>query len=196
MATGVTAIIYDDASFEEFVWKATDLTGYHRVAEAGLANHVFKTGGFHLKNMARAQKYLDELGSLTEKEKALRAESAYQNTISFYVEIDDSREDKLAKLKAMLEKVNAWEPPTEDHETFKDLMISQIEETIDFDCSSTYNAPEKKEKPSMQQWYVGQLNVASSSLQNTIERYGREVEQTNKANAWLDALRASVPPPK
>lgn len=36
----------------------------------------------------------------------------------------------------MLDQVQLWQPPTDDHMGLKEFMIQQIEESIKFDCAS------------------------------------------------------------
>ena len=48
-------------------------------------------------------------------------------------------------LEDMLDKVNAWNPPTNDHISFKKFMVDQLKQTIDFDCKEDWTRDSIKE---------------------------------------------------
>lgn len=195
MPSGITACIYDDASFEEFVWMATVGIGYHRIAEAPLEHYVFEVAPFYSKRIKDAQAYLNELLGLSEEEKAQRAQAAIDELKSFNEDDTKGREEKKQKLLKMRQKVEDWTPPTDEHISFKNFMLSQIDDTIRFDCSDCsdylYDVPELN----VEEWYSEQITHATDSIQDAIKSYNNEKKNVEKANEWLEELRKSVPPP-
>lgn len=195
MASAITECIYDDASFQEFVWKATSGIGYSRWADdADLRTHKFTVAPYLQENIEDAKKNLEELQNLTDEEKAVRTKAFNEECSSFHEKYDDNKDEKRKKLLTMRAHVEEWEIPTEHHENFKSFMLQQIDETIEWDCREN-TREEAFEDMSVNEWYALQIEVASSSLQNAISRYAREQKAIAEANSWLEALRASVPPP-
>src|SRR2546425_1153733 len=58
-----------------------------------------------------------------------RAEAIRRND-----EIEADRQGKEARYRAMPAHVEAWDPPTGDHQTFKEFMLDQLNQSIQFDC--------------------------------------------------------------
>lgn len=54
------------------------------------------------------------------------------------IKYQESEKIQKERYLAMLEKVQEWEPPTAEHSCLKDFMVSQLEDSIDFDCKGTY----------------------------------------------------------
>jgi hypothetical protein len=193
MPTAITARIYEDATFEEYLWAATRGLNYQRWAEGeDLKTYKFKVEPFYAENIKEAQQYLEELQALTPDEIKERAAAAFTERHKSWVESREGLEEKMAKLDAMLVKVDAWEPPSEDHVDFKGFMLRQIEETKDFDF---YDSPEPQQEDA-NEWYATQLEVAAGTLQNAIGRYQEALKSVKQANVWFDALRVAVPPPE
>jgi len=100
-------------------------------------------------------------------------------------DVQDTRDRYLA----MLEKVQAWTPPTPDHEQMKSFMVRQLRDSIDCDCSYTPTAPVLM---SATDW----LNARREDLKQQIESYRKsDAEERKRAadrTAWVAALRASL----
>jgi len=51
----------------------------------------------------------------------------------------------MARYQRMMALVDAWNPPTKDHENLKDFMSDQLADSIDFDCDLKYSEQYFKE---------------------------------------------------
>ena len=115
------------------------------------------------------------------------------------------RKAQRAKLDAMLAEAQQWTPPTEEHQNFKNFMIQQLEETINWDGEW--------------KWYQEELVKAHSKLEATknrdieaysevlkeqriwyiqkqidyhTEHYNNDVKKCNDSNQWVKQLIESV----
>lgn len=94
------------------------------------------------------------------------------------------------RLRATLGQVSAWQPPTPAHEKYKEFMIEQINSTLEFDCAPRdYRDPEKVTATSPEE----HLAKLKSNLDYSIRSRDEERERCRAANAWIDALYASLP---
>ena len=91
----------------------------------------------------------------------------------------------------MLSKAKAWISPSEDHNKLKEFMVSQLEDSIKFDCGGDYY-----EKPTVkltgEQWRSEQTEKAHKDIAYHIKNYREEVERTDSRNEWIDMLRNSI----
>ena len=96
-----------------------------------------------------------------------------------------------AKYEAMLAKVRAWTPPTEDHRGLRDFMASQLEESIRFDCGTSYY----ETPPTRYSGEVWRARRMASLTQDIEYRHAELVVEKRRANErteWIAALRASL----
>jgi len=104
------------------------------------------------------------------------------------------RQDLYENYFIMLSKVNAWQPPSLDHEPLKKFMIEQINISIESDCDLEYYAEtlEKVSKMSNRDFYETELKSVISDVfyyKDQIEKYNRNVD---KSNQWILDLYKSL----
>lgn len=151
----------------------------------------FEPSPYHLTRQADAETRLAYLHALTPADVAKLASEDYNLAVVRY-EMRAAQDDALrAKYEAMLAKVNAWTPPTPDHQALKDEMIRQLTESIAYDTGYTPDPP-VKETP--ETWLQKQLDAAERELRNAQEQYEKEVQSVARRTAWIAALRASLNP--
>ena len=107
----------------------------------------------------------------------------YQKSIRETTELKNKYND-------MLKKVVSWNPPTEDHVELKKFMVSQIEESITFDCSLSHlSIPEKLEK---EDWISTRIEMWSKDIKYYTKNHEEEIERVNGRNNWIKQLRESL----
>jgi hypothetical protein len=100
------------------------------------------------------------------------------------------REEQKRRYAAMLDKAKRFVPPSGDHSDYAKFLVSQLEESIKFDChESTSQVPERL---SPDQWKSRRL----ADLQASIVRYQKEQfdedARTASRNRWLRELRTAL----
>jgi hypothetical protein len=115
-----------------------------------------------------------------------------------YHDAEWNRQIKLQKIKdlrkayeAMLKKVQAWKPPTEDHRELKQFMIDQILESIRFDCIETYYS-----KPTVRltgsEWFEQRQAELREDIVRHTEGFAEDVARAKNRTEWVRALRTSL----
>lgn len=99
----------------------------------------------------------------------------------------------------MLEKVEAWIPPTKDHDHLKEFMITQLRESIDFDCNPDYyNADltqlliRGENKLSAEQIRNDKRNHLEEDLKYYQNKLYEEKKHVAAANEWIKDLYKSL----
>lgn len=196
MPSGLTCNIKDGQSFAQFVWRCARqfgalITMRDDPNDAPIPQK-FEPTGYHQEEIATIRTRIKWLNALTLDDANVEARKAYEQAENFRVQYDLERKELRAKYEAMLAQVNAWEPPTPDHQGLKELMQKQIEESIQMDCSDWL--PGATVLLSGPDWKAKQLVKATKDLEYHQQKHLEEVERVNERNAWIAALRESVPP--
>ena len=130
MPTGYTAAIADDITFDDFVMRCARGMGAlvmmrDEPADAPIPER-FEPSDYHLKRIAEASASLIRLAGMTEAETEQAASDAHETAVAEQAEAIHRKDMLYEKYNAMLAKVKAWKPPSDDHEGFKKFMVEQI----------------------------------------------------------------------
>lgn len=198
MPTGYTAKIMDGQTFEGFIWSCARgfgalVTMRDDPADAPIPEE-FKPEPYHPTQMGVARAQLEEIRTMRISTGERMAKQAFEaETESNENRIREARELQ-AKYEAILAQVRDWEPPTADHVGLKELMVSQLENSIEFDCTSTISYYEKNRPVLLtgEQWMGKVAEEAQRSLAYHRDAFEKEKERVNSRNAWVRALRESL----
>jgi hypothetical protein len=100
---------------------------------------------------------------------------------------------KLKRYDAMLAKVRAWEPPTEEHVNFKKFMLEQLTSSIDHDCNTKYDleAIETYESLTAERYLELERDCWDDVAYH--EKHLAENKERNaERRAWIEALLESL----
>lgn len=195
MPTGYTSDLYEgkDQSFSEFVWNCSRAFGVHvtlRDSPDAELPESYEPDTHHQKRLMQAEAERGRWQLMSDDEVAadLRREQAEAET--YKRQIIDVAEERESRYNAMLFEVEAWDPPTEEHQGLKDFMIQQLTESIRFDCSTTYipNTP----PDDVDAWRQNRIDYAQRQIDYHTEQWDKECERTKTRNAWIKALRDSL----
>lgn len=99
----------------------------------------------------------------------------------------DRHKVKGARYAAMRAKVEAWNPPTADHEGLKKLMLDQI--AMSFSEESRWVEPPMKP---FEEWRAATIDWARRDVNYHTEELAKEEARVTEANQWIDQLFASL----
>lgn len=198
MPTGYTADVEDGTITElkDFALKCARAIGYLiRMRDAGRDAPIeeMQPSTYHSKAIDLAEERLSQLTALTDAEWAEKLDSERQSQIDHYESA--LAEDRInnERYALMLDKVQAWTPPTPNHQGLKDFMIQQLETSMG-DSSYYERALEnaKANRKSLEQFKTDTLDVARRTLYSSQQAWGEEIARVAEANAWVQALRSSL----
>jgi hypothetical protein len=199
MPTGYTAAVQAGCSFEEFVWRAArGMVANWRLRDDSMDTPIprYEPFSYYAKKLEEAKEKLVWIMNLSPEEIAAACAKEKEKIISNYSEMNKSKDEDRKKYQAMLDKVEAWVPPTPDHVRFKEFMREQLVSTIGADCSPCklimtdfleYDDPMK--------WWKRAVERAEKDVAYHQKEYENDVRSAEESNRWNDALRKSVPQP-
>ena len=207
MATGYTREIAKGISFEKFALIcARGMGACITMRDDDMDTPIpqkFEPSDYHLKEM---EKVVDQLCGIDTSHMSGRkgidynkywtqSRRASRKSAKYAKEQLAKQQALKAKYEEMLAKVNAWVPPSPDHENLKKFMIEQITSSIDWDCNPSYYLRQINEKPqSGKQYYTALLDTMVGDLRYHREQYRDEVKRAEDRTRWVQQLRDSLFP--
>jgi hypothetical protein len=192
MPTGYTADIKDGISFEKFVLNCAKAFGACITMRDESSDtpipEKFEPSSYDKKALDKANHELKEFESITDEYWENKTVEYNKERLQNYNErVEENK--RLKKLyKDMLAKVNAWIPPTKEHEGLKKFMIEQITSSIEYDIYD-WEKPKKITSKKLKN------NTYQSILHNITyhsKAYSEEIERTDGRNIWIEQLRNSL----
>lgn len=151
----------------------------------------FKPSTYHVEALERARGELEALRLLTSDERRMAARAEYDDELERRRKSEANTAEVRERLTAMLEEVEAWEPPTLEHFELKTFMRQQLTETIKWDGRGLYHdSPLELRTP--EEWYAAQVAKIEREIEYHAREHAKEVERVNGRNAWVRALRESL----
>lgn len=147
-----------------------------------------ESSSYYVDALRKSRERLAELRSTTDEQALAAAQAAHDEVVASNERHERKRVTELARYKAMIEKVEAWEPPTEDHVEFKKFMLDQLRGSVEFDCRSfSMPAPEVSLA-----WRDEEIERELRNVQRYEEEIEKEAERNAGRVAWVTALLDSL----
>ena len=200
MPTGYTADIAKGITFEQFaldcarnfgatITKRDDPMGTPIPEE-------FQPSPYCKKSLDSAVKHLASMKSRTPAQWRKAHKDHVSNSINRCVKRIRENRSLEGKYTAMLAQVEAWNPPTHEHEGMKKFMRDQITESISFDCGGDYYEREivNAAVQTIKEFKQEVIHEAKRRVEYSTKSWNEEVQRTNDRNAWIKNLRLSLNP--
>lgn len=196
MPTGYTAGVRDGkvTSFRDYALACTrafgaTITMRDDPSDTPLPD-TFQPSDYYFKRINEVEAEIADLEGATDERVAEMAEAEFREAATKARDRACERMRWRERYESMLEQAESWEPPTEEHREFGEFLVSQLKESIDFDC-----APFPGEFPTRmapEQWRSERLANLRQTLAFNKERAEDEIERCAQRTAWLNAVRKSL----
>jgi hypothetical protein len=199
MPTGYTADLYDgkEVSLRDFILRCSRAMGAAvllRDSDMDVVptpENVSGGGGYAERRLVEAKQEL-------ERWKNLKGPELLASTEAFNLKQRESREKAEAETvmrreayEGMIVQVEAWEPPTPDHVGFKDFMLEQLRNSLEFDCHAIDGRWYQEYLPGdLRDMKIGNLTTEIERLEHDVVE---EREREEGRRAWVQALYDSLP---
>lgn len=187
MPTGYTSGIENGMTFKEYATncaKAFDANVLMRDLPMSAPIKTYETDPYYVNKLLKTIKEKEEFLKLSEEQKRDLWIKEYKEYVTERTSWNNKNQLLREKYEAMLEKVNSFEPPTEDHVNYKEFMKSQIVESIKFDCY----VHEIKEQESFEDWLDIKLNGFEKDIAYYTEKNEKEISNNTGRNTWNEKL--------
>lgn len=197
MPTGYTADVADGkvTDFEEFAFQCAHNFGALielRDQSKDAPIPEFQPSEYTRKRLDEAQANLRAVEAWSLDEAAMDQAAVRAVTTAAGEEYAAEKRETEARYRAMLEQVEAWTPPTTDHDGLKDFMRSQLEESIRFDCSPLGAWFDPEPEVDAEEYRLRQVVQAAKELASAATAWDEEVQRTGDRNRWVKQLRESL----
>lgn len=203
MPTGYTSKLNKGKqSFEEFVWECARNMGAcipmrDEPFDVLPPKHGFEPAtNYHEEELKKLYEYNQKLASMGPEECNKQAEKQYKNDIKHRNKRIAETIETLDRYREMLDRITNWEAPTSNHTEFKNFMVSQLKQSIQFDDDVEYYKDLKIKKLSGTAWKSEEKDKTAKKIRHHEEEIMREQDRTTERNEWLKQLRESVPYPE
>jgi hypothetical protein len=194
MPTGYTADIAKGITFEQFAMNCARAFGALVTMRDDPQNapipDVIEPSDYSQKRLEQTHVEMDRLLALSARQIADEAEQDFREELRRHAERMQKAAELRMKYEAMLACVRAWDAPTPDHNEFKAFMESQIVQSIDFDCDTSYDEMPQPKAPAV--WIAERLAQLRKDVAYHENAHREEVERAGQRTAWIQALRNSL----
>lgn len=145
----------------------------------------------HVDALREAQEELAELRAMTPDEVAKAIDDEREKAIARKAEREETARIQRERYGAMIEQVEAWQPPTPDHEGVKEFALKQLAESIEFDCrvSDYYDVP----ATTPQKWLAERIARAERDIEYHTNGVNDARERGEKRRKWCQDFFDSLP---
>lgn len=144
---------------------------------------------YDAEKLAEAEGELAAILAMTDEECEEAAAAHYATSVAEVERANARYALHRGRYLSMLAKVRAWKPPAELIK-LHEFMEKQLVDSIDWDCHEAA-PPERK---SAEEWRRDEIKSAQWSIKYHREKIAAEMARTAERQAWLDMLRANIPP--
>jgi len=197
MPTGYTADITKGISFEQFALNCARAFGAlvtmrDDPADAPIPSE-FKPDGYAAKRLAQLQAELADINAMTAWQCKNAAISEYRQHRDYHIKGQKENAELREKYLHMLKQVEAWTPPTPEHEGLKKFMCEQITQSINFDCSDYHERALAELKPlSGSKWRAIKRSELSHQIQSQMEEKEKDEAMAASRTNWVQKLKTSL----
>lgn len=203
MPSGYTAIFEKRVpSFSEWVWQcARGMGAFIHMRDDSLDAPIRlpkenEFSSYHEDAIKKASSDLQKYSTMSLESAQLIMNKEYDRMVKDAKESIKERSVLRARYETMLAQVEAWNPPTPDHDNFKKFMKDQLIQSIDWDCSVSYwqekiDAPRQTAK----EWLADMVTSTKHDIEYHTKHLAEDKARNKERANWIQALIDSVPIP-
>lgn len=199
MPTGYTAIIGDkpDLTFEEFAWQCARAFGAFIMQRDDPMDALpilhEEPSSWHADELAKASQELARIYAASDDDLAAEAEAEFRKTRQAAERAIAEHAELRRRYEAMLSKVEAWKPPSQDHEEFRAFMMQQIRDSIGWDCNNDYwNEQLATARVTADEYRSNRIAKLQRDIDYHSQANEEEVARVEYRNRWKQQLVDSI----
>lgn len=146
---------------------------------------------FYLNQVTRSAERLAELRRMSPSEAQRRCQQSHSAAMAEWRRQCDDNAIRSCRYKRMYAEVQSWEPPTADHYELQKFMLTQLKDSLDWDCGHVRPMPSIKRWP---QWLADEVTEACEDMERYQSHARDELARVYSRNQWLAHLSESLAP--
>ncbi len=196
MPTGYTAKLMDKGeTFQEFILGCARAFGACIDMRDDSSDtpipEKFEPSNYHTEKLKENKEELLKLKAMSEEEKISFSESKKDKELNEKKEWLNKKLEENKRLEDMKDQVQAWRPPTKDHQGLKDFMLQQIK-ISKHDLNYITDKILKLHKRTPISFYVDAVSDCAWGISYHQKESQKEIDRVNQRNEWLKQLRNSI----
>lgn len=196
MPTGYTADVADGkiTDFTEYALQcARNFGACIMLRDEPLSSEIpeFKPCDYNAKELDRAEKKLSEFLAMNESQRREVHAAEHAKNIETAEQGIAEKAEKRQRYEAMLAKAKAFKSPSPDHDNYAQFLVSQLEESIEWDCGTSYY-DELKQPITFEAWQSKKIKDLHHDIEYHRNAHREEVERTESRNRWVRQLKESL----
>lgn len=197
MPTGYTSGIYEGkgTSFEEYMLSCAKAFGANislRELPLGSEIPVYEPDNYHIECFGKTLKKLQKTFKMSDEEIQEEITKRYESTVNQKNEGILKANTLSERYKQMLDKVELWQPPTNEHLKLKEFALEQLKISIENDCRTSYLDNLVSEMETVKEYRDRMFSICKKDLLYHLDSYNREIERVKERNKWNSELRKSL----
>ena len=204
MPTGYTAGIIDGeiTTFEQFATQCTRAFGatiHMRDNPMDSPYEPRTPSDYHTNSIQSKRERLEEIESMSDEKIVEDFNTQLEEDLKYHQTKMEEDKRNLEKLNSMLESAKSWIPPTEDHQSFRNFMIEQIESTIKVDGDPSYHTNKMVEIKKQMEEGINPKEYREETIQEIKSQisyheteYQKELVRCKDSNDWMDKFFESI----
>lgn len=196
MPTGYTADIAKGITFQQFAMNCARafsacITMRDDPTDKPIPDE-FKPSTWHIEELAKANRRLNELVAMTPNEAEIATSRSYRTERGRIAREVKGNQKLMQQYRDMLKQVKSWLPPTPEHESFQEFMVDQIKGSIKFDGMEDYYKEHPAVLLSGAEWLEKEKGKAEWEIAYHTEENQKEIDRARDRTQWVRALRDSL----
>ncbi len=194
MPTGYTSDIAKGITFKQFALRCARafgalITMRDEPHDAPIPEK-FEQSDYYKNKIDATLKEYESLVKMNDEDLQAETDRFNNKELKYYEERLAEKAELKKKYETMLDEVSKYDPPSPDHIEYKDFMKKQIEQSIDFDCSTSYL--KKPEPLTAKEYKEKRLEQLNKDVSYYTKQDNEEAERVESRNVWISQLRSSL----
>lgn len=149
---------------------------------------------YHEKEIKTAEKQVKKLRGMTKAQKITYGSKILKERIKSAKQSIAEKQKNKEKLQAVLDWVQTYNPPTPEHVHFKEFMVQQVTDTMNWDGDASYHEEALKNYSEMSplKIWADHLESAKDDIVYHEKNIREEIERANSRADWIAKLVESL----
>lgn len=143
---------------------------------------------YYANSLKESYDRLQKLILITDQEIEDEVTAERERVTEYNRKQEEKRLVELARYNEMVKKVEAWQPPTADHVEFKEFMLDQLKQSIEFDCKP-YSLPLPEVSPT---WRDEEIQATKKRIDHYKNEIKKQDERNEGRRLWVESLVDSL----
>lgn len=151
----------------------------------------FEPSDYNAKALDKAEKDLLKFLTMKESQRRELHEAEHAKHIEEAEQGIADKVERRQRYESMLAKAKSFKSPSPDHDNYAKFIVNQLEESIEWDCGTSYY-DELKQPIMFETWQSNRIKDLRRDIEYHRKAHREEVERTESRNRWVQQLKEAL----